>query len=77
MLNLVQGSLNEFAALDWSIRSDVRKHLATELAAGNVPESCAIPLKSVKMHRPMAIGGFVDFLCSLEHCKNVRLLTPS
>ncbi|EED24422.1 fumarylacetoacetate hydrolase, putative [Talaromyces stipitatus ATCC 10500] len=70
-----QPSLNEFAALDSAIRSDVRTYLATEFAAGNIPERCAIPLKSVKLHLPMTIGGYVDFACSLEHCKNCAALT--
>jgi fumarylacetoacetase len=50
--------------------------MAQELAAGNVPEACAIRLESVKMHLPMKIGGFADFCCSLQHCKNVNMLFP-
>ena len=34
-------------------------------------ERLLVPLGDVKMHLPMEIGAFTDFMCSLEHVRNV------
>ena len=33
-------------------------------------EQCLIPLKEVEMQLPMAIGGYSDYYCSIEHVRN-------
>ena len=65
--------LNDFAALPRKIRIAFREKLQQDIKANAVPKDCFIPLKDVEMQLPMKIGGYSDFYCSLEHCKNVRI----
>ena len=44
---------------------------AESLSKDTAPSEAFLPLDRVKMHMPMQIGGYSDFFCSLEHCKNV------
>lgn len=74
LLNYMKPTLNSFASLPWPTRRTVREKIQEDLRNGDVPGSCLVPLKDVKNHLPMHIGGYTDYYTSLEHCQNVRCL---
>ncbi|KAH7408961.1 putative fumarylacetoacetate hydrolase [Cadophora sp. MPI-SDFR-AT-0126] len=65
-----QSTLNKFAALPHTVRQAVRQKIIQDINDAAVEEECLVPLDLVTMHLPMQIGGFSDFYCSLEHCRN-------
>jgi fumarylacetoacetase len=42
---------------------DTQRDSATRLALG----ACLVPMRLVRLHVPVAIGSFTDFLCSIDH----------
>lgn len=73
---LFDGStLNAFAAAPATERAAIRQKIITLLEDVNSiifkDEHVAYPLSEVKMHLPMQIGDFTDFMCSLTHVNNV------
>lgn len=53
------------------MRRSVQEKLTDDIQLSMIDRQCLIPLNDVTMHLPMAIGGFLDLYCSLEHCQNV------
>ena len=55
----------------------MREQIISAAKDEKIRESALHKLTEVKMHLPMAIPGYTDFFCSLEHCTNVGVdLTP-
>lgn len=79
------GTLNAFAALGKPIHAAVRRYLQSvflestpfpQVLRDNQPlrDAALIPLTSVAMHMPMAIGDYTDFYAGLNHAFNVGVL---
>lgn len=73
---LFDGStLNAFAAAPGTERAAIRQKIIKLLQDADSiifkDEHVAYPLSEVKMHLPMQIGDFTDFMCSLTHVNNV------
>ena len=67
-----QEYLNTFAAMESSVRLQVRKVLTEYLSKVDPKDTAAfIPLSEVQNHFPMDTRNFSDFYCSLEHTRNV------
>jgi fumarylacetoacetase len=69
---LARPTLNDFMALGAEAWADTRAVLVER-----VPDADAIPLASVALHLPFAVGDYVDFYASLDHASNVgRIFRP-
>lgn len=75
-------TLNEFAALDRSLRQDVRttiqdllsettKHPAFLKDNTSLREKAIVPINKVKLHLPMEIGDYTDFYAGYHHAFGV------
>ncbi|MEU9889721.1 fumarylacetoacetase [Sphaerisporangium sp. NPDC051011] len=78
-------SLNGFLARGRTAWSDTRRRVqrllsaqAEEAAANRAAvEPHLIPLAEVRLYRPIEVGDYVDFYCSLEHATNLgRMFRP-
>jgi fumarylacetoacetase len=73
-------TLNAFAAQPRSVRADTRTHIIDLLSDASsvlfadegINSRAFIDVKQAKMHLPMQIGAFADFMCSETHHDNVR-----
>ncbi|KAF5987616.1 hypothetical protein FBULB1_2005 [Fusarium bulbicola] len=70
-----QSSLNAFAALAANVRNSLRKAIQETLRDESSilyrDDTGVISADQVTMHVPMKIGGFTDFMCSLEHVQTM------
>ncbi|KAF5252863.1 hypothetical protein FANTH_2187 [Fusarium anthophilum] len=70
-----QSSLNTFAALAANVRNSLRKAIQEALRYESSiiyrGDTGVIAADQVTMHVPMKIGGFTDFMCSLEHVQTM------
>lgn len=77
-----QPSLNQFAALDRSIRQDVRttiqdllsdttKHPAFLKDNAALRDEALVPITRVKLHLPMEVGDYTDFYAGYHHAFGV------
>ncbi|VTT58041.1 unnamed protein product [Fusarium fujikuroi] len=68
-------SLNAFAALAPSVRNSLRKAIQEALRDESSiiyrEDTGVIAADQATMHVPMKIGGFTDFMCSLEHVQTM------
>lgn len=72
-----QPNLNAFASLARATRTAVRSKIREDVIGQRVEQRCLVPLKEVEMLLPMAIGGYSDYYCSIEHVRNARtILSP-
>ncbi|KAF4335470.1 fumarylacetoacetate hydrolase [Fusarium beomiforme] len=75
---LKSSSLNAFAALEPAIRNSLRKAvqgaLRDESSIIYRQDAAVLPVDQAIMHVPMEIGGFTDFMCSLEHVRTMGSL---
>jgi fumarylacetoacetase len=74
-----QSTLNTFAALAADVRNSLRKAIQEVLRDESSilyrEDAGVISADQVTMHVPMKIGGFTDFMCSLEHVQTVSQAT--
>ncbi|KAF4441006.1 Fumarylacetoacetase [Fusarium acutatum] len=72
---LESSSLNSFAALAPNVRNSLRKAIQEALRDQSSilyrEDTGVIAADQVTMHVPMKIGGFTDFMCSLEHVQTM------
>ena len=76
---LLEPVLNRFASLPQQVRSFTRQRLIDLLEDGSsvlfndkeVNRGVFINAQQAKLHLPLQIGGFADFLCSETHHDNV------
>jgi fumarylacetoacetase len=67
-------TLNDFMALGPEAWAEARAEIAHLVQADALP---AIPLDTVALHLPFAVGDYVDFYASLDHASNVgRIFRP-
>lgn len=79
---LSEQTLNNFASLPQSVRAQTRQNLIDLLGNESsvifrdeeLNSSASVPINEAKMHLPMKIGAFGDFLCSETHHDNVSTL---
>ncbi|KAF5009694.1 hypothetical protein FDECE_4103 [Fusarium decemcellulare] len=75
---IFSSSLNAFAALATERRAKFRKEIQSMIQdTGSVlyqQNNNVVWQSDAKMHVPMHIGGFADFMCSLEHVETVGRL---
>ncbi|KAF2010172.1 hypothetical protein BU24DRAFT_357005 [Aaosphaeria arxii CBS 175.79] len=80
---LPKSSLNQFTALAPSLRRDFRSSIQSMIhneasvlykPVGPGRRPAIVPGTEAKMHLPMRIGSFTDFMCSLEHVQTVGKL---
>lgn len=74
-----QSTLNDFATLAVDVRNSLRKSIQEALRDESSivyrEDVGIIAADQVTMHVPMKIGGFTDFMCSLEHVQTVSQAT--
>ncbi|KAJ4049312.1 hypothetical protein NW756_006544 [Fusarium oxysporum] len=70
-----QSTLNDFATLAVDVRNSLRKSIQEALRDESSivyrEDAGIIAADQVTMHVPMKIGGFTDFMCSLEHVQTM------
>ncbi|SCO91614.1 related to 2-keto-4-pentenoate hydratase/2-oxohepta-3-ene-1,7-dioic acid hydratase (catechol pathway) [Fusarium oxysporum] len=72
---LASPTLNDFATLAVDVRNSLRKSIQEALRDESSivyrEDAGIIAADQVTMHVPMKIGGFTDFMCSLEHVQTM------
>lgn len=76
-------TLNRFASLPQNVRKLTRDRIIDLLEDPSsvlfkdevVSSEAFVPVEQVKMHLPMQVGAFADFLCSETHLHNVGIST--